>query len=260
MTFARLLSFAATLGVVSVVLPAQTPEPPQPPERWEWTIAPSVFAPSQSGTVALTGYAFPGQMTVPSAGGALDVQGRRGEWAFALGGYYLGLGQNYQNGYGYSNPGGGGLDSGATTGNQWSVQLLGLRRIARSLEIALGLAANGVQAQAHAYGTGGIGNPGPFADSTTESKTWALPVAGARWTPFDRDRWRLVLFGQAGYWGSNNKMWQLVPSVGYRIGPALEVAAQYRWLNTMYKESDAFDVFSYNVHTYGPELTLGLRF
>lgn len=258
MTIPRCLLLAAALAALAAELPAQQMEMAPPAVRWEWTIAPSVFAPSQSGSVALTGMAYPGQMANPSPGGALYLQGKRGDWAFVLDGYYLGMEQPYFAGF---NPNGSGLDSGATTGNQWALQILALRRVTRGLEFSFGLAANGVQATASAYGfTGSPGPSTPFAITSTETKNWALPVAGLRWTPVDRDRWRVAFFGEGGYWGSNNKMWQLVPSVGYRIGPVVEVAAQYRWLNTMYKESGDFNVFAYTVHSYGPELALALRF
>jgi len=254
----RWLPFASALAFLPAALPAQVRSPTPPADRWAWTITPSVFAPSQSGSVALTEFNFVGTMTNPSAGGALYVRGDHGDWSFVLDGYYLGMNQPYA--YNYSNPGGGGVDSGATNGHQWALQLLGLRRISRAIQVSFGVAANGVQATGVAYGTGFIGAPGPYTVTTSETTHWALPVAGARWMPLEVNRWRLALFGEVGYWGGDNKMWQLVPSLTYQIGPLIEVGAQYRWLYTMYRPSSDPSAFEYDVHSYGPELAVGLHF
>ena len=222
---------AAVVTSVPVALAAQGAD------RWTFTVAPTVYAPSQSGMIALAPIGFPGEMTNAGGGFALDIQARRREWSYVLDGYYVGLNQPY---YTWNNnPGGATPDSGGLSGKQWSLQALALRRVVRSLEFGIGVAANGVRATGTVYAKTGNGQaPVPFTASASQDMTWVLPVVGARWTPVDGEQWHVSVFGEAGYFGSDNRSYQLLPSVGYRIGSAVEIAGRYRTLYTKYITGD----------------------
>ena len=252
MSVRRLITIAFSLAAGAL------PVAGQDGAHWEWTVAPSVLAPSLSGSFYISGENFLGQLADPNNGGTLYVEGRQGEWAFVLDGLYLSLNQPVVSDC--CSPGGGGaIDSGGTQGTQWSVQALALRRVVKSLELAFGVAGNRLQASVNVHGmTGGGPPPVPFAISASQTELWAMGVLGARWTPVDAAHWRATLFGELGYGSADNKMWQVLPSVGYRIGPVVEVAAQYRVMHTVYSAGATW--FGYDVRMSSPALAVAMRF
>jgi len=258
MKISRWLPFASALGLIPAALPAQGSSLTLPADRWEWTIAPSALVPSFSGSYSIAGLDFPGQVTSSSGGASVYLQARSRDWAFVVDGLYLSLDQPAVSQC--CNPGGGGVDSGGTQGTQWSLQALALRCVGTPLELAFGVSANRVEATVHVWGITGGGPVGtPFTVTSSQTQQWALPVVGARWTPLDHDRWRASLFGEVGFLSSDNKMWQLLPSLGYGIGSVTEIVLQYRMMSTVYRAGANYE-FNYDVSLSGPELAVALRF
>lgn len=240
------------LAALGLVIPAALAAQTAP--RWQWTASATVFAPQPSGTISVTGIGGP-DMLGGAGDLAIDVQARRGDWAFLLDGSYLGLEEPPRDNS--NNPGGGSVDSGGAQSRQRSLQGLALRRVGSSVEIAFGAVVNHVSENLAVYGKF-LGNP--FAVTQNSAADWALPLVGVRYTPVDSDRWHLVFFGEGGYLGSDNTMYQVVPAVGYRIGPTVEIAAQVRVMGTTYRAPSSPSDFAYSVRTTALGGGVGLRF
>jgi hypothetical protein len=72
-------------------------------------------------------------------------------------------------------------------------------------------------------------NPGTLpAESSTASKTWVVPVIGARMiVPFN-DKWSATVFVDFGGTGSDDQTWQALASINYRINDNWSTRVGYR--------------------------------
>jgi hypothetical protein len=261
---------AATAAIAAPLAAQSAPGPAS--DHWSWTVAPYLLMPTMSGDLQIGNMATvnvdAGANTIFSHlqfGAMLYVQARKGDWAFALDGIYMDLAQDISPS---PDPTTGGTIVGSVNVTQGALEGFAFWRAQKHVEAALGVLVNRVSSSGDfeaLFTSGGIGIAIPF--SSDRGATWAVPVAGVRWTPVDGKRWHVVVFGDVGTLGSDNWTWQLAPSAGYRFNDLLELSMQYRVLSLHYQTAGPggpgalyVGPFLYDMDIYGPEIALGFHF
>jgi hypothetical protein len=224
--------------------------------RWEFTLAPYGLAPTMSGTTAV-GRLPPVDVEASASdifshlqgGLMLYFQVAKGPWSFATDGIYMHLKQDIAST--------GGRLSGSASVQQGALEGFFLRQVVRTLELGIGGLGNHLRVDLEATLAT---PPGGKQRASSKSEMWGTPVAAARWTPFNWERWHLVLFSDIGTLGSDNWTWQVMPSVGYRFSRTFELAAQYRAIGITYATGSDQDYFQYDMKLFGPQIGLAFHF
>jgi hypothetical protein len=225
--------------------------------HWNWTIAPYLLMPTMQGTTGIGN--LPPLKIDASAdeifshlqfGMMLYFQAQKGPWAFVLDGIYMDLKQDVASAGSFS------LISGSVTMKQFAAEGFAFRQVSHGFEGAIGVLVNSIQAS----GTITIATPGPTTQSSSKTKTWAVPVLGFRWTPVNTPKWRVVLFADIGGTSGNNWTYQVLPSVAYNFSKLFSTAIQYRWLGLDYETGSGSDLFRYDMNIFGPEIAFAFHF
>lgn len=95
----------------------------------------------------------------------------------------------------------------------------------------------------------------PQGRSSTQNRTWADAIVGARAQYAIAPQWTLVGYVDLGGGGSDFT-WQALAGANYAISPTMTAKFGYRYL----KVDDHRDNFLYDVATGGPYAGIGLRF
>ena len=242
---AVVLAIVATMG--------DAPSAAAQDEGWDFTVAPYLLFPYMDGSVSIRGFdqaidAGPGDIFDKLTFGAmLDLEAHSPDWAIALDGIYMNLGQDLQR---TDLPTQGEVDF-----KQGVVQLSGFRRVAPWAEVLIGGRLNVL--------SGSLYRLGAIIDTLDigESEVWFDPFVGARVQVTVTDMLRLGVRGDVGGFGVGSKLaWHVYPAIGLRIAKWFELAAAYRWLNMDYETGTGAELFAYDVTVSGPEIGLLFHF
>jgi hypothetical protein len=170
-------------------------------------------------------------------GAMLYVELHNDQWAFALDGQYMDLGQS-----GTTRLGTVDVDL-----KQSGLMAAGYRRIKPWAEAMLGFQFNTIK--------GSLKRGGPVAVDLSDEQSWIDPYLGTRLTLPRKDKWRFGFNGFIGGFGVGSDFaWQVYPNLGYRFNNLFELNGGYRAIYMDYKHGSGNDEFTYKMTTSGPQL------
>lgn len=215
-------------------------------EKWEFTVAPYILFPNMRGETTIR------SLTVDVNANTSDIFSRldfgamlyaemsNNKWAITFDMLYMSL----------SDQGILPLTQRQATVNmkQYAVELVGLRRLARWVELGIGGRLNVVE--------GGLiippGDNLPGRD-LGQTETWFDPLIAYRFTLPNDSKWNFAVRGDIGGFGIGSKFsWQIYPVVGYRFSRLFELVIAFRALGMDYVNSD--ESFKMDKVLFGPEI------
>ena len=218
-------------------------------QGFEFTIAPYALIPSMTGDVTVRGHSVevdvgPGDIVEKLDFGAmLYLEASNQDWAFALDGLYMNLGEK-------------GLTPLTQRElevdmKQLAVEARALRRVAPWAEIGIGGRINVLEGGLSVAAGDSI-LPG---FDVSQSKTWFDPLIVARLTVPLESQWHLGFIGDVGGFGIGSDFaWQVYPFVGYRFSKLFELSGAFRAIGMKYEEGSDNELFIYDMVIFGPEV------
>lgn len=243
-TIGLLLLAGITLSLTPSIAIAQ--DSTDSSKKWEFTVAPYILLPNMSGETTIRGLSVDVNANTSDIFNRLDfgamlyAEMSNDKWAIAFDMLYMSLSD-------------GGIlpltqREAKVSMTQYSIELVGLRRLASWVELGIGGRLNVVDGGL--FIPEGVVLPGR---DLAQSETWFDPLIAYRFTLPNDSKWNFSVRGDIGGFGIGSKFsWQIYPIVGYRFSKLFELAIAFRALSMDYVNSD--ESFKMDVILFGPEI------